>query len=184
MLRRSYFFLFIALFLTAILIVYQQLGGFKDPVISYVDLHEYQLAGTYYEGKITSSQWESLFYQTRDLIESNRLPGILTIVWYNEPEKEKGFARAFIGIQFEGNPEIPAGLETRTLHMEGVIRATMKSHVTVMPDPHKMARKMKEWAALHHYELQELLIEMYPDASAIYSEIPVRQRRSGSQPPE
>lgn len=184
MFRRSYFFLFIALILTAILILYQQLGGFKDPEISYVDLQEYHLAGTYYEGKITSSKWESLFYQTRDLIESKQIPGVLTIVWYNTPEKERGFAKAFIGVRFEGDPVIPAGLEMRTLTMDGVIRATMESHVTVMPNPQKVARKIRSWAAEHQYELQEMLIEMYPEESAIFSEIPVKKKLSGSKEAE
>ena len=182
MFRRSYFFLFIALFLTAILIVYQQLGGFKDPEISFVDLKEYHIAGTYYEGKITSGQWESLFFQSRDLIESRQLRGILTIIWYNQPEREKGFARAFIGVQFEDDPQIPAGLEVRTVQMEGVIRATMNSHVTVLPDPQKITRKIKEWAVANKYELQDLLIEMYPEESAIYSEIPVAKKSSGYLP--
>jgi len=170
----------IALFLTAILIVYQQLGGFKEPEISFVDLHEYRIAGNYFEGKITGDQWELLFIRTRDLVESGRLPGTLTFVWYNEPEKEEGFARAFIGVQFEGNPEIPDGWEVRTLTMDGVVRATMKSHVTVMPNPQKVAREIREWASLRQYPLQNVLIERYPNESVIYSEIPVKRRQSGS----
>jgi hypothetical protein len=177
MLKRSYFFLFIALFLTVILILYQQLGGFKTPVISFIGLHEYHVAGIYYEGKITGSKWESLFYRMRDLVESDRITGTLTIVWYNQPEKEEGFARAFIGIQFEGNPDIPSGLEVRTLQMAGVIRATMKSHVSVMPSPQKVSRLIREWAARHGYELQDILIEMYPEESAVYSEIPVEKKK-------
>jgi predicted transcriptional regulator YdeE len=180
MFRKSYFFLLIALLLTAVLIVYQQLGGFKDPEISYLDIYEYHIAGIYYEGKITSGKWESLFFQTRDLIESNRLPGMLTIVWYNEPEREKGFARAFIGVKFDGVQDIPTGFEVRTIHMEGVIRATMDSHITVMPNPQKVTGKIKAWATERQYELQGILIEVYPKESAIYSEIPVRQKKSGS----
>lgn len=175
MFRRSYLFLLIALLLTAILIVYHQLGGFKEPEISFVNLHEYHIAGSYYEGKITSDKWKSLFIQIRDLEESDKFPGILTIVWYNEPEKEEGFARAFIGIQFKGDPEIPGGLEVRTLQMDGVVRATMKSHVTVMPNPQKIAREIKEWASIKQYPLQDILIEQYPEESVIYSEIPVKK---------
>ncbi|MBR9997402.1 MAG: hypothetical protein KFF73_00455 [Cyclobacteriaceae bacterium] len=174
MFRKSYLFLFIALILTGLLILYRYLGGFNEPEITFLDIHEYRIAGYHYEGRITGKDWEELFYRTARIAGKDSVAGDLTIVWYNEPGEEKGYAKAFIGIKYLDDPELPAGMETRIFRMNGVIRATMDAHVTVMPNPRKIARKIKTYALEQDYELQEILIETYPEESVIYAEIPVR----------
>jgi len=171
--RRSFIYLSIALLLTAILIIYHQLGGFKDPDITFIENEEYKIAGYYYEGDLKDDAWENLFLNTRKKINDGILAGILTIVWYEEPEG-KGNSKAFIGVIFEGNPSIPGDMEVRHLNMHGVIRATLESHVLVMPEPQKVVRNIQAYAEKNNFELQDILIEKYPEESKIFAEIPVK----------
>jgi hypothetical protein len=174
MFRRSYLYLFIALLLTGLLILYRYLGGFTKPQIDYFNQQEYRIGGVYYEGSITAPEWEALFYRMTELVGTDSVKGDLAIVWYNEPELEKGIARAFIGIRFEGNVLLPSDMEIRKIIMNGVVRATLQSHVLVIPRPVKIARQIRSWAEEHNLQLQDILIEIYPEESIIHAEIPVK----------
>lgn len=176
MFRRSYLFLFVALLLTGLLILYRYLGGFTEPQIGYFNEQEYRICGIYYEGSITSAEWEELFYRMAELSRTDSIEGDLTIVWYNEPEEEKGMARAFIGIRYEGDVFLSSDMETRKIIMNGVVRATLESHVLVIPKPAKIARQIRSWAEEHDLQLQDVLLEIYPEESVIHAEIPVKAR--------
>lgn len=165
----------IALVLTGFLILYRYLGGFTEPEIGYFDLQEYQIGGVYYEGRISAKEWEELFFRMADLAKRDSTGGDLTIIWYNEPEEEEGLARAFIGIRMDKDFLLPPGMETRTVRMDGVVRATIESHVLVMPRPVEVARQIRSWAAEHDLQLQDILLEIYPEESVIHAEIPVKR---------
>ncbi len=171
--KRSFVYLFIALVLTAVLIIYHQLGGFQHAEITYSKNELYQIAGFYYEGDIQEDAWETLFTATRKIIKERILTGTLTIVWYQEPD-DKGISKAFIGILYEGRPPIPEELEVRKIEMSGVVRATLRSHVMVMPGPQKVVSKIKAYAEKNNFELQAILIEKYPEESLVIAEVPVK----------
>jgi len=176
MFRRSYLFLSIALLLTGLLILYRYLGGFTKPRIGYFNKQEYRIGGVHYEGSITDAEWEELFYRMAELVRTDSIKGDLAIVWYNEPEEEKGMARAFIGIRFEGKVLLPPDMETRKIIMNGVVRATLESHVLVISRPVKIARQIRSWAEEHDLPLQDILLEIYLEESVIHTEIPVKPR--------
>jgi hypothetical protein len=174
MFRRSFLFLMIALVLTSLLALYRYLGGFTEPDISFLEKEKYIITGYYYEGRISAGTWEELFYRMVNIARDSA-EGDLAIIWYNQPEREKGFARAFIGIKHDGDAILPANMETREIEMQGVVRATLESHVLVMPNPEKIARRIRSYGEEHGYDLQEILIETYPEESVIHAEIPVKE---------
>jgi hypothetical protein len=132
------------------------------------------VAGNYYEGSLNDKKWEELFHNTNELIKNGGYAGVLILIWYNEPEKEKGFARVFIGITLQEHEKAPSGFEIINVDMNGLIRVTIKAHPLVMPKPQKIAGKMKKFALENNLELQDLLIEKYPEESKVIAEIPVR----------
>jgi hypothetical protein len=67
-------------------------------------------------------------------------------------------------------------METRKIIMNGVVRATLESHVLVIPKPAKIARQIRSWAEEHDLQLQDVLLEIYPEESVIHAEIPVKAR--------
>lgn len=172
--RKSFIYLGIALLLTGILIIYHQLGGFKKPGISYVDVNSYRVAGTYYEGRLSDKAWEDLFYKTRQYIEKGILDGDMAIIWYNEPEKEEGNVKAFVGVIVGKEKKINLDLEIRELKMNGLIRARIDAHSLVMPSPKKINERLLAFASEFSYIPQDVRIEKYPEESLVVAEIPLK----------
>ncbi len=172
--RKSYTYLSIGLLLTAILIAYHQLGGFKEPEITLVEVRQYRVLGSYYEGRLSNVRWEDLFVTTRDLLGEGKVKGDLTIIWYNEPEEEQGFAKAFIGIRVDDTGFADPQLELREIKMNGLIRAELEAHNLVMPRPQKVIQAIRKYAREQHISLQDIVIERYPEESLIVTEIPIR----------
>ncbi len=172
---KSYRYLLIALMLTGVLIIYHQFGGFNQPEISYVEEEGYYLVGKHYQGPLDDRKWESLFSEMRNLMEKDSLKGTLTIVWFEDPEIKKDTANAFVGIITAPDTRAPAGLEKQSILMRGVLRATIRAHAMVMPEPAEVVDQLRKYAAEQGYELREnILIEKYPQESLVITEIPVK----------
>lgn len=172
--RKSYQYLFIVIILTIILILYYRLGGFRGPEITYVNIHEYRLAGSYYEGSLKNDRWEQLFQKTRKYVTGGLLKGPLVILWYNHPKEDTDEARAFIGVELHDGEEIPEGLEVREIKMDGVVRATIRAHALVMAKPEDIEEKIRDFARNKDLVLQNIMIDKYPEESLVISEIPVQ----------
>jgi hypothetical protein len=173
--KKPFLFIILALAFTCILIVYNYLGGFNEPVISYEYQQEYIIVGKAFKGKIADPAVEQLYTQMRDLKIAGSYEGPLVMVWDEEPDSEKDSVNVFIGIEIPRETSFADHLEIRKIKMNGLIRATIQGHASVMPNPSKVLEMLRSYANAHDYELQDLVIDKYLSDSVVYTEIPVKK---------
>jgi len=171
--RRPYMLIAFALIITSLLILYDHLGGFNDPVLSYEPVKEYYFSGNYFHGKTSDPLLEELFSEMRSVKNSENLSGPLVMVWYEVPESSKDSIRLFVGLEIIPDEHFPDDLDSMHLEMRGVIRAVIKKHASVMPNPLVIIDQINKYAEEHQYKLQNLVIDKYLSDTLVYTEIPL-----------
>jgi len=172
--KSPFFYLIFALIFTAILIFYNQMGGFREPEITYEPVKEYTLAGRKFKGKASDPAMEQLFSEMKQIKEENQYQGSLVMVWYKEVSRKNEPVEVFIGIEVLSGEVAPEQLETIILRMGGVIRAKISAHTSVMPSPERVLKMIRIFAEKNSYKLQDIVIDKYPAESVVLTEIPVR----------
>jgi len=172
--KKPFLYIVLALFFTAILILYNNLGGFNEPVIMYEHITEYVFMGKNYEGKTSDPTIEDLFTEMKQLKLEDQYKGSLVMVWFEEAKTKNDIVHVFIGLEKLPGENIPDHLETTTIQMNGLVRAKINAHASVMPSPSKVQKMIKAYAEKNNYTLQDILIDKYPEESVVYTEIPVR----------
>jgi hypothetical protein len=171
--KRPYMFIAVALIITTLLILYDHLGGFKDPVLSFEPVREYSFAGNFFQGKTSDPLLEELFDEMRSLKNREHYNGPLVMVWYEIPESSKDSIQLFVGLELMPDEHFPDHLDSLYLEMGGLVRATIRKHASVMPSPSLIIDKIKEHADSQQYKLQNLVIDKYLSDTLVYTEIPL-----------
>ena len=172
--QKAYLFLIVALILTSLLIMYNQLGGFNEPVITYEPMKQYNFVGKRYLGSLEGQAFETLFAEMKDIKLNNGFAGALTLLWNGEPDSEADSVEVFVGIELLAGDDLPVQLDHLRLEMDGLIRATLSGHASVLPSPSSVVRKIRDFAAEHQYHLQDIVIDRYLSDSVVHTEIPVK----------
>jgi len=164
----------LVIFSIVILSIYYWLGGFNQLEIQTVSMNDYYVVGHYFEGTYKSDTVSSYFMEIKQMIETRKLNGILTIVYYQEPIGKRGMMKSFIGAALEDTTvTIPPGYEQRLIQVDKVVQAKVDSHVAVMPNPEKINRRLREHAQGQGLELVNFSIERYLSDWEVITEIPV-----------
>ena len=172
--KKPFLYIVIALLFTSFLILYNQLGGFKEPEITHEPVQEYTFAGKKYKGKASDPAMEQLFSEMKGIKKDNQFEGPLVMVWHREAASKDDAVEVLIGIEILPGEIVPGLLETSILQMNGVIRAKISAHTSVMPNPKSVLKKIRHFAEKNGYVLQDIVIDKYPEESVVYTEIPVR----------
>ena len=172
--RKPFLYIILAMFFTIILIIYNHLGGFEEPEITYEPIWEYVIAGKMFEGKTTDPGMEDLFTEMKQLKKEESYKGPLVMIWYNEATKKDESVEVLIGIEVLPGEIVPGHLVTTKIEMNGIIRAKINAHASVMPSPVRVLKKIRTFAENNSYELQEIIIDKYPEESEVFTEIPVK----------
>lgn len=173
--RQPYLFIVLALLITMILILYNYLGGFNEPVLSYEPVEVYRMTGKNYSGRLDDPQVEILFNEMKAMKSDRGYQGPLVMVWFMEPEVQKDSVGLFIGIELLPGDAPPEELDLIEIEMDGLIRATLSGHPSVLPAPSSVTEKIRAYAQEHQYPLQDLVIDKYPSDSLVFTEMPVRK---------
>ena len=171
--KKPFVYIVFALFLTLILVLYKHLGGFNEPLITFEPVRSYTFYGSHYRGEISGHRMEDLFTEMRDLKYKARYNGPLVMVWFDEPKTRNDSINVFIGIEILPAEPVPGHYDGLSIEMNGLIRAVMKGHASVLPVPSAIAEKIKDFAMTNNYQLQDILIDKYLSDSVVYTEIPV-----------
>ena len=166
-------FIVFALIITSLLILYNHLGGFNDPILSYNPVREYNFSGNFYYGKTSDPLLEELFDEMRSVKYNENLSGPLVMVWYEVPESSKDSIKLFVGLEIMPDDHFPKDFDSLHLEMNGVIRASIKKHASVMPSPLVIIDQINEYAEEQQYKLQNLVIDKYLSDTLVYTEIPL-----------
>ena len=172
--RKPYIFIALALIITTLLILYDKLGGFNDPELSFKPVKNYLLAGNFFNGRTSDPELEELFNDMRNVKNNENINGPLVIVWYEVPDSSKDSIQLFVGIEILHEDHFPGHLDSLHLEMNGVVRASIKKHAMVMPSPSVIIDEIKEYADNQYYKLQNLVIDKYLSDTVVYTEIPLK----------
>ncbi len=172
--RKPYIFIALALIITTLLILYDKLGGFIDPELSFEPIREYVLAGSFFNGNTSDPKLEALFNEMRSVRDREKVSGPLVIVWYEVPESSKDSIQIFVGLEIRPDDHFPDDLDSVHLEMNGLVRATLRKHASVMPSPLMIIDEIKEYAENQQYKLQNLVIDKYLSDTVVYTEIPLK----------
>ena len=172
--RKPYIFIALALIITTLLILYDKLGGFNDPEISFIPIRSYLLAGNFFNGRTSDPKLEELFNDMRNVKNNENINGPLVIVWYEVPDSSKDSIQLFVGLEIIQEDHFPDHLDSLYLEMNGLVRASIKKHAMVMPSPSVIIDEIKEYADNQQYELQNLVIDKYLSDTLVYTETPLK----------
>lgn len=172
--KNPYFFIIIALILTTLMIIYNQLGGLNEPVITYEPVEQYTFAGKRYSGVLRDQAFEDLLSEIRNIKIENDYGGALALIWSEESENEDDAVDVFIGIQVLAGDTLSFPLELVNMEMDGLVRAALKGHASVLPSASSVVSKLRDFARERQYTLQDLVIDKYLSDSVVYTEIPVK----------
>ena len=170
--KRSYLYLLFAAFLVLVLIIYQQLGGFREVKLSRVEPFEYMIVGKEFQGKITDKAWENLFFEMKGYLDEGQVSGDLVIVWYEQPDSETKTGKAFVGIDMEDRRAgFPESLTSREVACRGILRAELIGNILVLPKPEKVIEDLRNFALREGIEPLDIVVDRYTINEDVFTEI-------------
>jgi hypothetical protein len=150
-------------------ITYYFLGGMDDVKYSIQPASSYSLVGKEYSGGNNSILLESIFDQTKELLDSRFPEGILVIV-NDESQYDDEYNKVwyFIGI-IPNAPasQLPEGYSLRKFDSKKVIRANIEAHNLVMPKPEVVRKRAENLAEIEGLKLSRYSIEKYVSEGVI-----------------
>lgn len=156
------------------LMVYYILGGFSPVTLELVRVNNYQLAGRYFEGSYRSDSIRIYFNEMKTLLQQGRLQGYPVIIYDQEPDGIRGISKSFIGIELSDNNSTPGNLEKREMKATEVIRISKDAHISVMPGPNNINKRITRFCQEHDVSPVGPSIEIYHPNNRLVIEQPVR----------
>ncbi|SMG21704.1 hypothetical protein SAMN05661096_01221 [Marivirga sericea] len=155
------------------LIIYAILGGFKS-IEKSVEMNPLiHIAGTNYLGKVGSDSLQTLFMQSKDLVESEETASSIAIVYYGEAHQKTGAVQNFIGVIVGDEPihQMPKNWEIKTFKRSSSIRGCIEANVLAMPTPEDMLEELKLYAENQNITTDSIFIELYPGPNQLCVEL-------------
>lgn len=161
--------------LLILLIIYYYLGGFNETSFDLVQTDNYVIAGYEYQGPYEQDDLQELFFQVQDFVETGALVGTITVVNYQLDFEAQDSVRQLIGVQIKELPlTLPEGIEIDTISASEAVRATIKAHPLVMPNPEDTQQQIQDFAQARSLELSNLVLEQYVGEEEIWVDVPLR----------
>lgn len=156
---------------------YYRMGGLNPVKVELVDVDNYQLLGRYFEGNYKSDTVAIYFNEMQDYLESGQINGDPVIIYYQEPEGVQGLSLIFVGIRVSepGDKEKQefSHLLNDEIIASSAIRVSKEGHISVMPNPEKIAKLIESFAEEKNLKIGEASIEIYQSQSRLVVERPV-----------
>lgn len=155
--------------LVASVIGYSYLGGFAKPELSVTEIPKTTIWGKAYEGDIQNKEMGKIFDEYAEA--AKKYNTVMCAVYYNDPDKNKGKIKAFIGIKMAAADSL-AGAEKREFEFKKAIKAVLNSSYLVAPV--KIYPTIQEYAKDNNLEATDFAIETYPSDKQMIVEVPVK----------
>lgn len=143
--------------LIAGIVVYSYLGGFNSPEISVIEVEPFKVYGYPFKGKLNDPLFAESFRKSDSLVDNKQLKGLVTGVFYNQPEQQDDTVSTFVGVLSESS-EVQ-GLEQRSFNPGKVVQATIKAKYMVMPI--NIYPKITQFAEENNIKLSAKSFEIY-----------------------
>ncbi|MEQ9466067.1 MAG: hypothetical protein RLN88_01575 [Ekhidna sp.] len=149
---------------TIILSTYYSLGGF-DPVEVYVMAGKGRtVIGNEYIEKYDYTTFDKRMKETRAAIDSGKLKGMLTVVFFKNESIGEDSIHYFMGASIDEIKDVlrlPAGYSYREFSTPKVFKIFMTQHTLVRPNPEEVARLMEVKAIEEGTLLKPYWFELY-----------------------
>jgi len=143
---------------------YYTLGGF-DPVEVYVENGaERTVIGKEYLEKYDYEEFHAKMQETISQIDSGRLKGMLTVIFFEDESIGKDSVHYFLGAsvdEIKNVVRLPAGYEYREFETSKVFKVFITQHFLVRPSPEKINELMEIRAIEEGVVLQPVSFEVY-----------------------
>ncbi|MDF9795684.1 hypothetical protein OKW21_000947 [Catalinimonas alkaloidigena] len=157
-----------------ILLIYYFLGGFNQVEIQRVTVDDYYFTGHLYRGPYQEEELKSQFFQMHEYVETGTLNGIVGVLNYDIENLSEDSIQQFIGVILdEKTQQIPTGLEQDTVFANEALRAVIRAHPIVMPNPDQVVDMIRSQARDRGISLKEFSIEQYVGEQEIWVDIPL-----------
>jgi len=156
---------------------YVYMGGLNSVEVTLVDVEGYNVAGKLFQGKSDAKEIKDYFFEAKELIQSQELPGILTIVHYNDTTLAKGETKLFIGVMLATEDfTLPEDYQLLSIQSKKAIRARIEAHNWVIPGAATIEERMASLAKQKGVSTEIFTIEKYVSESILEIDNPLKQR--------
>jgi len=153
---------------------YYRLGGLNPVLVEIITVDNYYLVGRYFEATYKSDTIRAYFEEMKGYLNDSTLTGQPIIIYDQEPSGSRGKATGFIGIKLKESPSYSLDdLEKREIPAKRSIRVSKDAHISVMPNPNKIDRLIKDYALTHALVVGDLNIEIYHPNNRLVIERPI-----------
>ncbi|TDI69363.1 MAG: hypothetical protein E2O86_05600 [Bacteroidetes bacterium] len=153
---------------------YYRLGGLNSILVETITVDNYYLVGRYFEATYKSDTIRAYFEEMKEYLKDGVLTGHPVIIYDQEPSGSRGKATGFIGIKLVERPSSSLyKLEKREVPAKRSIRVSKDAHISVMPNPNKIDRLIKDYALTHALVVGDFNIEIYHPNNRLVIERPI-----------
>ncbi|MFK7953579.1 MAG: hypothetical protein AB8B73_12090 [Ekhidna sp.] len=149
---------------------YYSLGGFDEIEIYEFEGKERTVIGQEFVGKHNSRVLDSLMMATKEAVNSNKLQGALTIVYYPNEFEDRDSIKCFVGASFEeikGIVSIPSKYDYREFKSSKIYKMFITQHPLVRPLPNEIASMLEVRSIEDGNVLQPFNFEIYYDDGSL-----------------
>jgi hypothetical protein len=166
----------IFIFMAGLILTYFTRGGMVKPVITKVETQPFTMIATTYKGKGKDKALREIIRQTHEYMEKGQLKGALAIVYQGNPDSRKDSINILVGVMTEDTTklQLPEKYYVTNIPTMRTVRAELKAHVSVAPNPEKVNEMLVDFARKSGLTLDSIYIEKYFSAEHIVSEIKVK----------
>ncbi len=156
--------------------VYFYLGGLNYVAVDVKSVSDYNLVGFHFEGEGDSDSLRKGWQRAKELIDSGKLEGTVTVLHYKDTTLAEGKVKVFMGVRLDkGTSDLPDNYTRLTVPAKRTVRATISAHNAVMPNSETIEERLLKKAEELRLELQNFTIEQYLNEKELWVDMPVRQ---------
>jgi len=166
----------IAVMLVGGIAIYFYLGGLNKVEVKVESISDYNLVGFHFQGEGDDKTLREGWEEAKELVQSGRLDGTVTVLNYKDSTLEDGHVKVFMGVRLNaGTSDLPENYERITIPAKRTVRAVINAHNSVMPNSQTVEKRLLEKADELRLELQDFTIEQYLSEQELWIDMPVRQ---------
>ena len=157
-------------------VVYLNVGGFERAKVVQTTTMQKYIVGKKFEGNTKDEVFSTLFIEIEELKKSENYNGHLGGVYYNNPSKNEGKIKAFLGVILEKKIEnIPNGFEIRVINssevLEGKILASNYFGISI----NKVYEAIFDFAEANNIILEDYFVEWFPSEDEVIVQIKIKK---------
>ncbi|PIQ47093.1 MAG: hypothetical protein COW03_17395 [Cytophagales bacterium CG12_big_fil_rev_8_21_14_0_65_40_12] len=154
---------------------YVYMGGLNSVEVTVVDVDGYNVAGKLFQGKSDAKEIKDYFFEAKELTQSQELPGILTIMHYNDTTLAKGETKLFIGVMLATEDfTLPEDYQLISIQSKKAIRARIEAHNWVIPGAATIEERISQKAKEEGLSTELFTIEKYVSTNILEIDSPIK----------